>query len=456
MAQVGTANSISYPSLPAGIKTFLDRTLANIPLTLHVNCWNRDYIHVENRQNQLARLTLTINHPGVVRALLLTQDLMVLPEAYLQGLIEVDGSLDALLPLIQTNPHGSIQRKQFLRAWLEAWMLPRLPGLRSSGSFWTAWRRHTRDRDRQAIQSHYDLGNSFYRLWLDPHLVYSCAYFAQPQTSLQDAQEAKLDLICRKLQLSPGESMLDVGCGWGALLRWAVTRYGVTGYGITLSQEQFDYNQQQIAAAGLRDRLKVELLDYRDLPKTPTFDKIVSVGMIEHVGIRNYPVYFQALHAALKPGGLLLNHAINSAVIYNGSSWGERFIARYIFPDGELATLSQTLVAAEDNGWEIVDVDAWRPHYAETLRRWARNIDAASDQVIACIGKPRFNIWRLYLLGCAFAFQNNAQGIYQTLLRRKADADWNLPMTRQHWCYDGAVLHTHHSEIDERQPTSVR
>jgi cyclopropane-fatty-acyl-phospholipid synthase len=291
----------------------------------------------------------------------------------------------------------------------------------------------TRDRDRVAVQHHYDTGNAFYKLWLDPQMVYSCAYFEHPQMSLEEAQAAKLDRICRKLKLSSGETLLDIGCGWGALMHWAVARYGVKAHGITLSEEQLVYNQQRIAEAGLEDSITVEVLDYRDLPAEPRFNKIVSVGMVEHVGLQNYPAYFQHALAALKPGGLFLNHGIASGDVWNQSSIGEQFIDRYIFPDSQLTPVSTQLAVAEANGWEIVDVDGWRLHYAKTLRCWVENFTAAFDQISEKIGERQAHLWRIYLIGCALSFENNYMGIYQTLLRRKADQAWDLPMTRSEW-----------------------
>ena len=263
--------------------------------------------------------------------------------------------------------------------------------------------------------------------------VYSCAHFDNDSMDLATAQERKLDLICQKLRLQPGETLLDVGCGWGALLRWAVEHYGVKGYGITLSAEQLAFNQAQIQTLGWGDRLQVELRDYRDLPQQPTFDKAVSIGMVEHVGLKNYATYFNQIMASLQPGGLFLNHGITASREWRGRSLGERFINRYIFPNGELVRLSTTLVAMENAGWEIADVDAWRPHYAKTLRHWAHNLEQALDQVIELVGERQARLWWVYLLGSAMAFENNDMGIYQVLLRRQCDRTWDLPLSRSGW-----------------------
>ena len=421
-------------ALPSSIRDWLNEILSALPLKLCIDCWGTDQIwSKDNINNHFLLLTLRVNHPGVIRALFISRDPLILVEAYLHGYLDFVGNIDELILLEQKLPHLDIKRSKVIKAWAEILNLPRLPLLFKEDSVWKKLKARTHERDKAAVQYHYDLGNDFYYLWLDPLLVYSCAHFEHPQTNLKQAQEEKLDLICRKLRLTPGESLLDIGCGWGALLRWAITHYGVNGYGITLSKEQLAYNQQRIAEEGLGQKLKVELLDYRDLPKKPTFDKIVSVGMVEHVGIKNYSVYFQSVLSTLKPGGLFLNHGVTASVQWNGSSLGERFIYRYIFPDGELARLSTTLTAMEDAGWEIVDVDAWRPHYVETLRHWTANFDTAIEQAIVLFGERRVQLWRLYLIGSMLAFARNQMGVSQVLLRRKADEEWNLPLTRTGW-----------------------
>jgi cyclopropane-fatty-acyl-phospholipid synthase len=420
-------------ALPRGIREWLRHRLGSISLNFHLDFWGHDSLHITDERNLLPSIQLYIHHPGVLRTLLLSQDPLALMDAYLQGFIDVEGDLATVIPLVQQHPHVKMSVMRSLHAWLDAWRLPRLPELEQKTFTWKRLSFHTRDRDRATIQFHYDTGNEFYRTWLDPHMVYSCAYFEHPQMSLKEAQEAKLDRICRKLQLSPGEYFLDIGCGWGSLLSWAVTHYGVNAHGITLSEEQLAFNQKWINDAELGDRVTVELLDYRDLPKTPTFDKIASIGMVEHVGADNYPAYFQSVLSALKPGGLFLNHGIASRDRWRGTSFGERFIDRYIFPDGQLTYLSTRLIAAEDAGWEIVDVDAWRPHYAKTLWCWVKNFEASMDQIVAKIGERRVQLWRLYLIGSALGFENNYIGIYQTLFRRKADAVWDLPINRIGW-----------------------
>lgn len=424
---------MTYSTLPPGIRDILSEILSGVPLKICIECWGTDKISLNSDlDDHLPRITIKIHHPGVFRELILTQDPLVLAEAYLKGFADYIGDFDDLM-LLENLSYSDIKHSQAIKAGVEAMALPALPVPFDENLPWHKLQFGTKERDKAVIQHHYDAGNDFYRLWLDPLLLYSCAYFEHEQMSLKEAQEAKLDRICRKLRLQPGEYLLDIGCGWGALLRWAVTRYGVKGYGITLSQEQLAFNQEIIDQEGLGEHLKVELLDYRDLPQKATFDKIVSIGMVEHVGVKNYPIYFENALSALKPGGLFLNHGMTAIGHSEGSSLNERFIARYIFPDGKLSTLSTNLAAAEEVGWEIVDVDGWRSHYGKTFRCWAANLEAAMEQAIALIGEPKARLWRLYLTGFAQAFEQNHLAIYQVLLRRRLDREWKLPLTRKNW-----------------------
>lgn len=422
-----------------GIKELIHQSLvqSDLPLKCCIHFWDQEKIEIAGTPNSSPSLTwqtltLQIRHPGVLRELILKRDPLVFVDAYLNGFFDFSGSIESLILLFRCLPLLTLSPTQKLRVWLEALSLPALP-LAPPIPVQQRQVAQSQECDRASIQHHYDVGNEFYRLWLDPQLVYTCAHYDHAEMNLADAQTAKLDLICRKLQLQPGETLLDAGCGWGALLRWAVKHYGVKGYGITLSEEQVAFNRQQIAAEGLTGQLQVELLDYRDLPQQPSFDKAVAIGMIEHVGRKNYPIYFNRLLSVLKPGGLFLNHGITATHEAQGQTIGERFMHRYLFPNGELVRLSTILTATEDAGWEIVDVDAWRPHYALTLRDWAANFDRAIAQVTELMGDRQPQLWRLYLFGSALAFENNDMGLYQVLLRKQGDRHWNLPLTRQGW-----------------------
>jgi cyclopropane-fatty-acyl-phospholipid synthase len=291
--------------------------------------------------------------------------------------------------------------------------------------------------NQRNISHHYDVSNAFYRMWLDARMVYSCAYFHRPDDSLDDAQAQKLDHICRKLRLRNGERFLDIGCGWGALIFRAAENYGVTATGITLSRNQFEYVQEQIAARGLTGRVRVELRDYADLADDEAFDKIASVGMFEHVGPRNYDRYFGKIHRLLVPGGLVLNHGITHNALSRrglGSGIGE-FVEEYVFPVGELAHVSRVVEGLAAQGLEVVDGEALREHYAKTLWCWVDRLEAHADAARAEVGEEKYRIWRIYMAGSAHAFDRGWLSLWQLLAGRPlADGRLPHPLTR-HYMY---------------------
>ena len=297
--------------------------------------------------------------------------------------------------------------------------------------------RHTKRGDREAIAHHYDVSNEFYALWLDSRMVYSCAYFKQEDDSLETAQLQKLDHICTKLRLQPGERFLDIGCGWGALVIRAAEKYGVHATGITLSENQFELANARIKAAGLEGRCRVLLQDYRDTPGEATYDKIASVGMFEHVGLRNLPVYFSVVRRLLREKGLFLNHGITTSDVRNravGLGAGE-FIGRYVFPQGELPHLHVVTRDMSEQNLEICDVEGLRTHYAKTLDAWSGNFERQLDQAVAASSERTTRIWRLYLAGCAYAFEQGWTSIYQILGSKQTKPGRTaLPLTRD-WMY---------------------
>jgi cyclopropane-fatty-acyl-phospholipid synthase len=302
--------------------------------------------------------------------------------------------------------------------------------------------RHSTRRDREAVRFHYNVGNAFYGLWLDAKMVYSCAYFARETDDLDQAQESKLEHICRKLRLTPGERLLDIGCGWGGLIMHAARRYGVFALGITLSDAQAETARERIAAAGLGDRCHVELRDYRQLAREPRFDKISSVGMVEHVGAQRLDDYFASAWGALRPGGLFLNHGIVSIAASRPESRWSRvagrvwkrgaFIDRYVFPDGELVPAATVIASAEKAGFELRDVESLREHYVQTLRHWVHRLESRHDEAIALVGEPTYRVWRLYMSASAYGFRTGRIGIIQSLLAKPyADGKVELPRTRE-------------------------
>lgn len=376
------------------------------------------------------RLKIQIKRTDVLSTAILNRDPLVLVDAYIHGDLEFEGTVDDIIFLGELISERKKTHRWHHYSWLDQLKDSFDSWARTSGHLSLC---HSQDKDKEAIAHHYDLGNEFFKLWLDERMVYSCAYFPEKSTSLREAQEAKFDLICRKLQLSPGETLLDIGCGWGAFLHWAAKHYGVKAQGITLSEQQKKFCDEWINGLELTDSISVNLLDYRDLPSGIRFDKIVSVGMIEHVGKNNYHNYFKKIEQHLKPNGLFLNHGITSQMHFDNLVFADRFINKYIFPNGELTPLSCILSAAEAEGWEIVDVDAWRPHYARTLECWATTLEAKWEKAVSMVGLPATKLWHLYLWGCRRGFEMNYLGVYQTLLRKTTDRKWNLPMRRQGW-----------------------
>jgi cyclopropane-fatty-acyl-phospholipid synthase len=290
--------------------------------------------------------------------------------------------------------------------------------------------RHSRRRDARAIGHHCDVGNDFYRLVLGPTMTYSCARFAAPSYSLEDAQTAKMELVCRKLGLhrNPGARMLDVGCGWGSLAVHAAHRHGARVVGVTISREQASWAREHVRAAGLEDQVEIRLQDVREV-RGETFDAISSVGMSEHVGSGRIHDYFRGLHALLAPQGRLLNHAISSV---GGAVLGRRgFIGRYVFPDGELIDVGEIVLAMEAAGFEVRDVESLREHYAQTLRTWVANLDASWAGACELVGERRARVWRLYMAASALGFEDGALGIHQVLgVAPDATGDSGMPPTR--------------------------
>lgn len=393
------------------------------------------------------RFTIVLESPGALRRMLLPPSELSLSESYIFGDVDVEGDLEAAADLGDIAAARLRSPRALFRLARHVLALPKddrhEPGdsvMRASSHL--AGRRHSKMRDRDAVRFHYNVGNAFYSLWLDTRMVYSCGYFARADDDLDSAQESKLELICRKLRLSPGERLLDIGCGWGGLIMHAARRYGVFALGITLSEAQAELARERIAASGLSDRCRVELRDYRQLPRDSSFDKIASVGMIEHVGQKQLGDYFDSAFAALRPGGLFLNHGIVSIAASRPTSLGSRasgkiwrrgqFIDRYVFPDGELLPSATVIASAERNGFELRDVESLREHYMLTLRHWIRRLEEHCREAVALVGEPTYRVWRLYMSASAYGFRSGRIGIIQSLLAKpRAGGQVDLPRTRE-------------------------
>jgi cyclopropane-fatty-acyl-phospholipid synthase len=402
---------------------------------------------VDHGNNPRPPFTMVFNRPAAMRRMLLPPSELSIAESYLSGDVEIEGSMEAAATI--PDMIGGRLRSPMKIARLIG-MVMQLPGKAdddlADSRFPERARklgpRHTPVRDAAAIQFHYDVGNKFYQMWLDQRMVYSCAYFRTGDETLEAAQEAKLDLICRKLRLKPGERFLDIGCGWGGLIMYAAQNYGVDATGITLSENQATLARERIASAGLANRCRVEVRDYRTLAEGDAYDRIASVGMIEHVGLTHLPVYFESAYRALKPGGLFMNHGIVSLGEARPRSVGEKifrkfwkadaFIDTYVFPDGKLTATADVIGAAEATGFEVRDVESLREHYAMTLRHWVRSLEARSGEAEQLVGDHTYRVWRLYMAASANAFTRGAINIIQTLLAKPdAAGKSNIPLTRE-------------------------
>ena len=426
----------------------LNRLFKRSKECLSIRLWNDATFLIGNTsQNQLMpTFTLVIHHPKVIRLLVFNSSPMLLADSYFRGDIDIEGDFFAAIKLKDSNLMD-ISWRDKLNVILKTLRLPsyHLNQFEDNRGFITnkalifgnRLTAHSKSKNQAAIAFHYDISNAFYALWLDKSMVYSCAYFENKHDSLEQAQLAKLDHICKKLMLKPGDKFLDIGCGWGALLLHAAKYYGVIAHGVTLSRQQLTLARQRIAQAGLENRVTVDLCDYRDVKGNNCFDKIASIGMFEHVGLKNLPVYFSCIHKLLKPGGLFLNHGITHDVEGWQKTLSTEFINRYIFPDGQLDTVSNISRVMERTKFEIADCESLRAHYALTLRQWVARLEQRRAEALLTVNESTYRIWRLYMTACALEFEGGELGIYQILATKRSAGLTVLPLTRQH-LYEGS------------------
>ena len=396
--------------LESRVEKLAQRVRATNAVPLRLRLWN-------GRSYELGpdpTVTLTVPTPAALRYLL-APDVLTFGEGYVEGHIDLEG------PIMEAFRVG----ERFLSSVAGGGALA--PLRRAL--------RHNRERDREAIEYHYDVSNEFYSLFLDRNMVYTCAYFKDEADDLELAQEQKLDHVLTKLRLKPGERLLDIGCGWGALVFRAVEKFGARALGVTLSRNQYEYAQEKIREKGIADRCEVRLQDYRDLRNQGTFDKISGIGVIEHVGRQNMRFYFETVAGLLKDGGLMLNHGISSVDPDSravGRGVGD-FIGKYVFPNGELAHIGLVLREMQAAGLEPTDMESLRRHYARTTAMWAERLESNRSHAHALAGEKRLRIWLVYLAGSAFAFAQGWINIYQVLCCKHGGPGLNpLPLTRDY------------------------
>ncbi len=434
------------PSAPADVAratAFLTRLLP-APRAFDIRLWDGTVIPGDGEPE----LTAVINHPGSLRRMLRPPVELSLGEAYLRGDFDLEGDVGKAGPALEASRSATGSLKDLL-ALAKLWRaLPKSEGQDTTGTGYGERpaemdaAEHSREWDQKGIQYHYDAGNDFFALFLDERMVYSCAYFPTGTETLDEAQEAKLEHICRKLRLQPGERLLDIGCGWGALVIYAAQHFGVEALGVTLSERQHALATERIVEAGLQDRVTVRQLDYRDV-QAESFDKVASVGMFEHVGRERLPEYFEHVFRILKPGGLFLNHGIASQP--NRRSWfgnvlrraldpvligGTTFRKRYVFPSGGLVPISEANLVAQTAGFEVRDVENLREHYALTLAHWARRLEEHQEEAIRTGGEQMYRLWRIYMGIASWQFSRGEFDLGQSLLLRPTGGPSALPLTR--------------------------
>lgn len=379
--------------------------------------------------------TIVLKHPAALREMFSSGTAKGLGEAFLRDDFDLEGDIETAVNLAIALEERPMNWLSGLGAFLRLHRLPAKRRQRADTRNGAARERriHSLERDRTSVSFHYDLSNDFYRLWLDSRMVYSCAYFRSPEDDLEQAQEAKLEHICRKLRLWPGQRLLDIGCGWGGLAIHAAKHHGVQVTGVTLSQAQASWAREAVERAGLGDTVRIERRDYREVSDSDGFDAIVSVGMAEHVGREHLPEYFATAWKLLRPGGVFLNHAIGEGRRSNRFR-GPSFVDEYVFPDADIPPIPLVLEAATGAGFEVRDVENLREHYTLTLRHWLKRLEAAHAAALGFVNEATYRVWRLYMAASAHGFDHGDLAVYQTLLSRSTvSGSAHLPLTRRDW-----------------------
>ncbi|MFJ8110247.1 class I SAM-dependent methyltransferase [Streptomyces sp. NPDC096132] len=414
--------------------------LLGVPLPVRIRAWDGSQAGPPDAPS------LVVRNRRALRRLLFKPGELGLARAWVAGDLEIEGdlflTLDLLSGLIWERDEDARTLGQALRdpqfrtavGGLLKLAGPPLPPAPPPEEVRRTRHLHTRRTDRRAISHHYDVGNDFYEIVLGPSMVYSCAYWPHPDAGLEEAQRDKLELVCRKLALTPGQRLLDVGCGWGSMAVHAAREHGVRVVGITLSQEQAAYARKRVADAGLTDRVEIRVQDYRDVGDGP-YEAISSIGMAEHVGAERYLDYATDLYELLAPGGRLLNHQISRRPQRDESTYHlDGFIDSYVFPDGELAPVGTTVTQLERAGFEVRDVESIREHYALTLRHWVARLEDDWQRAVRLTGPGRARVWRLYMAACAVGFARNRIGVNQVLAVRTPESGGSgMPLRARTW-----------------------
>lgn len=428
-----SAQLLSKDSRCTAAAKILGTVFAQFDGSVEVDLWGQARITVGSGRR---RFGLQVKDPACIRAMVLGGGALSLAEAHFKGQLDYDGDIYEVLALRKYFPTLKFGAMEKAKLAMSALQLPSdkagaaALGAAKAGSAFK--KSHTRESDTDAIQFHYDVSNEFYGTFLDGQMVYSCGYFAGETDALENAQSNKLDHVCKKLQLKPGERFLDIGCGWGAMVCWAAKHYGVKAHGVTLSDAQLETAKMRIRKEGLSGLVTVEKRDYRDLEGEGRFDKISSIGMFEHVGLKQLPEYNQTVFRLLSANGLFLNHGITHAAEGWDTGLNSAFLQKWVFPDGELDRVSNIAGGMESAGFEIIDVENLRFHYAQTLREWVKRLEANRLQAQGYVGQERYKVWRMYMAGSALEFEEGETGIHQILASKWSRSAGLVPATRRY------------------------